>query len=99
MIVGVGRIELLLGGAQSLKDKRQVMKSLSSRIARRFNVSVSEIDNHELWQRGTLAVAHVSQTQREVEKLLHKVSAFAESNGHAEVIRCTYTYFNPEQDV
>ena len=68
MFVGVSRIELHVSGARSLKDKRQVMKSLAHKIGHRFNVSVSEIDHHELWQRGTLAVAHVANNQREVEK-------------------------------
>lgn len=98
MIVGVARLELMIGGAQSLKDKRQVMKSLATRIANRFNVSISEIEHHDLRQRGTLAVAHVSNTQHEVEQALRNVVAFAERGGAAEVLRCTYSYFNPEKD-
>ena len=98
MFVGVSRIELHVSGARSLKDKRQVMKSLAHKIGHRFNVSVSEVDHHELWQRGTLAVAHVSNNQHEVEKVLQKITAYAEANTVAEVVRCTYSFFDPEKD-
>lgn len=98
MFVGVSRIELHVSGARSLKDKRQVIKSLAHKIGHRFNVSVSEIDHHGLWQWGTLAVAHVANNQKEVEKVLQKVTIFAEANSEAEVVRCSYSFFNPEKD-
>lgn len=98
MIVGVSRIELYIPEARSLKDKRQVMKSLAHKIAHRFNVSVSEVDNHDLWQRGTLGVAHVSNSRNEVEKLLRRITVFAEGSGNGEVVRCAYAFYDPEKD-
>ena len=98
MFVGVSRIEIHISGAQSLKDKRKVIKSLVQRIGNRFNVSVGEIDHHDLWQRGTLAVAHVAADRYEVEKVLKKITSFAEENADAEIVRCTYSFFNPDKD-
>ena|SRR3990170_3763960 len=98
MFVGISRIELHVSGARSLKDKRQVVKSLAHKIGHRFNVSVSEIDHHDLCQRGTLAVAHVANNQREVEKVLQKIAVYTEANADAEVVRITDTFFNPEKD-
>lgn len=98
MFVGVSRIELHISGATSLKEKRQVMKSLAQRIGHRFNVSVAETEHQDLMQRGTLAVAHVSINRREVEKVLQKITEFAEANARAEVVRCTHTFFDPEKD-
>ncbi|HEX21169.1 MAG TPA: DUF503 domain-containing protein [Actinobacteria bacterium] len=98
MFVGVSRIELHISASQSLKDKRRIIKSLAQKISRRFNVSVSEVDHHDLWQRGTLAVAHVAANKKEVEKLIHKITDYAENNSEAEVVRCTYSFFNPEKD-
>ena len=57
--VGVLTLELRLDDAHSLKDKRQIVKSLKDRLRGRFNVSVSEIDYQDLWQRGLVAVATV----------------------------------------
>lgn len=97
MVVGVLRIELHIPQGRSLKDKRQVVKSLAHRISHRFNVSVSEIDFHDLWQRGSIAVAHVSTSRTDAEKLLNNVAKFAESN-YVEVVRFDMRYFNPEED-
>lgn len=99
MFVGVSRIEIYISDARSLKDKRQVMKSLAHKIGHRFNVSVSETDHHDLKQRGTLSVAHVATNQHEVERVLQKITDFAEANTHAEVVRCTYSFINPEKDI
>lgn len=98
MFVGVSRIELHISGARSLKDKRNIIKSLARKIGYRYNVSVSEVDHHELWQRGTLAVAHVASNRQEVEKLIHKVTNYAADNSEAEVVRCVDLFFNPEKD-
>ena len=98
MFVGVSRIELHISGATSLKEKRQVMKSLAHKIAHRFNVSVAETEHQDLLQRGTLAVAHVSINRREVERTLQKITDYTEANARAEVIRCTHSFFDPDKD-
>ena len=99
MIVGSCRIELFLAGARSLKDKRQVVKSLTNKIAHRFNVSVSEIDHHELRQRGVIGVAHVGRTRGDVERLLNHVARYAENVSGEEVVRCVINYHDPEKDL
>lgn len=98
MIVGVSRIDLHIPQARSLKDKRQVVKSLVHRIAHRFNVSVSEIDGHDLWQTGTIAVAHVASSQTDSDRLLRSVTAYAEGISGGEIVRATYSYYNPDKD-
>jgi uncharacterized protein YlxP (DUF503 family) len=52
MIVGLLTLELYLFEAQSLKEKRIIIKSLKDRIKNKFNVSVAEVDANDLWQRG-----------------------------------------------
>jgi uncharacterized protein len=98
MIVGVSRIELHIAHARSLKDKRQVIKSLVHRIGHRFNVSVAEIEHHDLWQRATVAVAHVSHTRRDVEIVLNRVAEYAETANGAEVLRAVHSFHDPEHD-
>jgi len=99
MIVGSCRIELFLAGSRSLKDKRQVVKSLTNKISHRFNVSVSEIDHHELHQRGVIGVAHVGRTRSEVERLLNHVARYAENVSREEVVRCVINFHDPEKDL
>lgn len=72
-IVGVLVLELHLPEAQSLKDKRHYVKGLKDRLRHRFNVSVAEIGDQELWNRGLVAVATVSSDKVYAEGLLQKV--------------------------
>lgn len=50
MIVGVLKIELLIEGSRSLKDKRTVVKSITEKVRNKFkNVSISEVGSNDLW--------------------------------------------------
>ena len=71
--VGVLTLELRLENSFSLKDKRQVVRSLKDRLRRKFNVAVAEIDYQELWQRAAVAAVTVSPDHAYAEKLLQSV--------------------------
>jgi uncharacterized protein YlxP (DUF503 family) len=77
--VGVLTLELRLENSFSLKDKRQVVRSLKDRLRRKFNVAVAEIDYQELWQRAAVAAVTVSPDHGYAEKLLQSVEAEAAS--------------------
>ncbi len=76
MNVGVCKINLRLPENQSLKGKRQVVKSITARVGNRFNVSVAEVDNHDLWQLATLGICCVSNNKRHTNEVLSKVMDF-----------------------
>ena len=78
MHIGVCRIMLHLPESASLKDKRQVSRSLSARIRNSFNVAVAEVEDHELWQRLTLAVCCVSTDSAHANEMVSKVVDFIE---------------------
>jgi hypothetical protein len=59
MPVAVLRIDLHLPYARSLKDKRMALRSLRDRLRKRFNVSVSELEHQDLWQRATIGIASI----------------------------------------
>jgi len=84
MNVGVCKIRLRLPENLSLKGKRQVLKSIISRIENKFNVSVAEVDDHDLWQLATLGVGYVSNDKRYTNEVLSKVVDFV-VNGRFEV--------------
>ena len=73
MVVGILQVDLTIPGAQSLKDKRMVLRSLKDRVRRDFNVSVAEIENNDQWQSAGLAVAVVSNDRRFANQVLSKV--------------------------
>jgi len=87
MVVGVLRIELFLSeGRNSLKEKRHVVKKLKDRILSRFDVSIAEVAEQDLWQKSTLGVAFVSGDKNMVESVLQKVISSVESEPAVEIV-------------
>lgn len=86
MFVGTIRIEVLVPGAQSLKDKRQVVRSLKERIRHRTQASVAEVDHQDLWQRAALGVALVSGDRHHLGVLMQAVRQVVESVYGAQLI-------------
>jgi uncharacterized protein len=78
MFVAVARVTLDIPQAGSLKAKRQVLRRVSDRVKARFNVSVAEIDDQDLWQRATLALAVVGNDRRHVNEMMDKILQFVE---------------------
>jgi hypothetical protein len=73
MFIGVCTIELHVPESGSLKNKRHSIRSLKDRIRSRFNVSVAEIDDNDLWQKATLAVAAVSNDKTHLNQTMDHV--------------------------
>ena len=87
MTVGTLRVEFLVAGASSLKDKRRVVKGLKDRIRHRFNVSVAEVDFQDLWQRSAIGVAAVGTDGAFVAETLGKVLAIFRRDRSVQVLR------------
>jgi uncharacterized protein len=68
--VAVGTVELHLPDIGSLKGKRHALKGLKDTLRRRFEISVAEVDHHDVWQRARITAACVAREHREVERLL-----------------------------
>jgi uncharacterized protein YlxP (DUF503 family) len=81
-------LELHIEAAQSLKDKRQVLRSLKDRLRGSFNVSVAELDPSSLWNRATIGVVGISDSRDYLDGLMKNVERAATriANNHgAEV--------------
>ena len=82
-------LEIRIEGAHSLKDKRQVMRSLKDKLRAHFNVAVAELDATGLWQRATLGVVSISDSRDYLDGLMHHVEREAlrvANNAGGEVI-------------
>lgn len=87
MNIGALKVTLRLPENGSLKDKRRVLKSIIARVRSRFNVSIAEVDNHELWQSAILGITCVSNEGRHVNEVLCKVANYIEGvRDDAEVV-------------
>ena len=73
MVVGICTVELFIPDGQSLKSKRQVLSSLKDRIRGKFNVSVAEVGEQDLWQKAVLGVACVANEKAYVNQVLDQV--------------------------
>ena len=76
MTIGVLQLELSIGDAMSLKDKRRVIKSLKDRIAHGHNVSIAEVGALDAHRRSVLGIAMVSNDRGYVEGALSKLVDF-----------------------
>ena len=87
MNVGMCRVKFRLPENMSLKGKRHVLKSIASRVGSKFNVSVAEVGNNDLWQLATIGICCVSNDRRHANEVLSKVVGFiTESRFDIEVL-------------
>jgi len=96
MLVALERFDLRIPGCGSLKEKRHVVKTLTSGIRSKFNVSVAEVDHHDLWQRATIAVAAVAGEQYHARRVLHEVEKLVDRWGDVELIGAEVSLHDPE---
>ncbi|MFH0839178.1 MAG: DUF503 domain-containing protein [Candidatus Omnitrophota bacterium] len=86
MFVGVLRLELYLTDGLSLKDKRMRLKSLIERLKNKFNISISEVDEQDKWQKAVLGVAFIGNDKNFVHKVLCKVVDSVRDNRNMDIV-------------
>lgn len=85
MVVGTVSIALRLPGAETLKDKRRIVRHLVETSRRRFGVSAAEVDDLGLSGNATIGAAFVSSNAAQVESALGALLEFIESHAEVEV--------------
>jgi len=78
MPVGLLTLEIHIPDARSLKDKRQVVRSLKDRLRARFNVAVAELAYQELWQRARVGVVSISGDEKHLQESLQAIAEESE---------------------
>ncbi len=86
MVVGVCTVDIHFPESGSLKSKRQILKRIKDRIRNRFNVSLAEVENNDLWQRSTLGVAAVANQGKFVNQVLSQVIEHLQKEGGVVVL-------------
>ncbi len=93
MIVGLCTVELFIPDGHSLKDKRRILQSLKTRVRDKFNVSVAEVGEQDLWQKAILGLAcvanesvHVNQVLDQVVNLIRAVPTVQLVRSHIELL-------------
>jgi uncharacterized protein len=91
-MIGFVRCQCLIYNAGSLKEKRAVLKSVVTRIRQRYNVSVSELDFHDLWQRTEIGIVTLSKDKVKAEQELAHALKIIDSNPEIERAETTYEW-------
>lgn len=86
MHVGILTLELHMGEASSLKDKRRLVKSILGRLRSRFNVSAAEIDALDSWQRAVLGVACVANDVAYLNEVMAAVARYVETDRDVQLL-------------
>ena len=71
--VGVLRLTLYLHENHSLKGKRSIVRTIKARIRNKFNVSIAEAGDHDMWQRAVLGISQVGTDEPFVDRALREV--------------------------
>jgi uncharacterized protein YlxP (DUF503 family) len=73
VFIGVGRFEIYIPASRSLKDKRGILRRVSSNIRPKFNVSIAEVEFQDLWQRAAFGVTCVAESPGQCRKVMQEV--------------------------
>jgi len=86
MVVAVCRLSLYFPESGSLKQKRQGLRRLIERVRAKFNVSIAEVAEQDIWQRGTVAFSVISTSSDHAQSMIDKISDFAEQLYVAQIL-------------
>jgi uncharacterized protein len=98
MPIGLLTLQIHIPDAQSLKDKRQVLRSLKDRLRGHFNVAVAELDHQDLWQRSLVGVVAISSDAHYLEQSMAAVAAESERVLGRDLIGHEIEYFEATED-
>jgi uncharacterized protein YlxP (DUF503 family) len=98
MPIGLLTLEIHILDAQSLKDKRQVLRSLKDRLRAHYNVAVAELEHQETWQRSRVGVVTISGDSGYLEKTLAEIAAESERLLGRDLLSQSVEYFEDQND-
>jgi len=97
MPIGLLTLEIHIPDARSLKDKRQVLRSLKDRLRARFNVAVAELEHQELWQRSRVGVITLSADGKHLEESLAAITEESEQVLGRDLLSHEIGYFEESE--
>jgi len=99
MIVCVALFELHIDYAESLKDKRQVVRSLRDRLRSNFHVSANEVALQDVHQRARMAISFIADRNDSADSLLDRIQQFVEANANAVLAGWTSEKLDFDEEV
>jgi len=97
MPIGLLTLDIHIPEARSLKDKRQVLRSLKDRLRGHFNVAVAELEHQDLWQRAVVGVVSISSDGRHLEQSLGEIAEESERLLGRDLVGSDIAFFEEEK--
>jgi uncharacterized protein YlxP (DUF503 family) len=97
--VGIARLTLFVAGSHSLKEKRMVLRRVKDLVRQKFNVSIAEVAENDVWQRAVLGLAVVGNDRRFVETALDEVVGFVRAKADVTHDERDIQTFNDGEDL
>ena len=94
MVVGICRLDLRISANNSLKGKRRILKRIIERVKNKFNVSIAEVGNNDLWQSSQIGFCMVGNDKRFINSALDKIIYFIEEINAAEITKSDIEIIN-----
>lgn len=92
MVVAIGTFEMHFPEVHSLKEKRQIVRSLIDRVKAKFNASIAEVEHNDLWQRGIIGVSMVANDRVLLQQMAQKIEDILSDNSQAEIVDIYWDY-------
>lgn len=85
MWTAIVRLDLLIPGSRSLKDRRQAIRSLKERLKNRFEAACNEVGDLESWNRASLGIALVSNEKPALQSMVDEIARYAQNDPNVQV--------------
>ena len=86
MIIGTCEVHLSIEQANSLKEKRMIVKSIIDKLKNKFNISIAEVENQDIIKSSIIGFACVTNNSRHANSMIQNVLNFIEDYADAEII-------------
>jgi uncharacterized protein len=99
MWVAVMRLDLLVPGSRSLKDRRQAVKSLKERLRHRYDIACAEVGDLENWNRASLGISAVSNDKPVLQDIVSEIARYAQNDPNVLITNVEQEIVNYEDRV
>ena len=86
MLIGLCKVFLFLPNSHSLKDKRSIMHSYINLLRKKYNISISEIDQKNLWKNSTVGIVSISDDRKVIDRIIAKIILDTENQPEIQLI-------------
>ncbi len=86
MLVGIVKVKIYISFAQSLKEKRAIVKSICSKVRNKFNVSIAEVEDQDIHKNIVIGISLVSNNKRIIDSQIDKILNYIETLVPGDII-------------